>query len=665
MDDVFGENGHISRAVDEYEVRPGQIEMSDAVSKAMRTSSDLFVEAPTGTGKSFAYLVPAIKCASEFGDRTVIATSNIALQEQLINKDLEMLRSCLLYSFDFGLAKGTSNFLCLDKVKDMHYRDLSQEKRIDARKISDWANRTRTGDKSELDFDPGFIWSLFSVGSGDCKGDKCSHYGMSREELLSVTESGDVISGDMCPCHSRRARMNLHSKDIVVCNYHLLFAHTAVKTKTGLDLVLPAFSNLVCDEAHRAADIARSFFEVRVSPYRFSSLANECARVAALKNMSLSEIRLLGSYGPNFSDIADELFKDVLGFFDRYGGSPIKEADFLDIKLEVEVLLSFIREVKALKGKNDKTMMVAGHATAIADDLRECVGLTDKDKVYFAEERKYKKKPSAILTGRIIDPGEILQESLFSSTRCCVFTSATLQVSGSFEFVTEELGYNENEVVTLEAESPFDLVENTRIVIPWMKNNPTDSDFVEELTTVISSTIREARGRTLALFTSYGNMRAVHRTIRNDFGFPIFRQAAEEDEDIVRLDRSSLLALFRQNMSSVLFGTESFWEGIDVPGESLSCVIIDKLPFPVPTDPVLMAREERGEATFAKYSLPKMIISLRQGVGRLIRRKMDRGVIVITDRRIFSKGYGNMVLKNLPKEWDSREVSLIGEFLDP
>ncbi|WP_375757398.1 ATP-dependent DNA helicase [Corallococcus exercitus] len=633
LSEVFGDGGLFASRFPGYEMREGQVALARMVDEAMRGGRHTLGEGPCGTGKSVAYSVPAVWHAHHDKKRVVIATANIALQEQLVRKDLPMLASVLPWPFTFALLKGRNNYLCLDRMAEseargelrgLYYDD--QQRQVDD--VLAWAEATKTGDVSELAFIPqAQVWSRFSVGSEECKGDGCP------------------FRGD---CFAERAKATAQGADIIVTNYHMLFAHLAVREATGQDLVLPAFDLLVLDEAHEAAEIAREFFGFTVSEHTLGRLASAAA--------DLGNKQLAGELRQE----AQRLFATLAD----YARSPrykkrLKAPGFasdagLQRSLGKLVALATARAEDELAEKKERATARNVAKNAIIAGARLAEGLSQTDagkKVYWLEVDS---KGRAKLRAKPIDVSDLLREELFARCPSVSLVSATLTTSGTFDFVRRELGVPEGALEVI-AETPFDFQSQALLVVPEKLPDPRDADFIDAAAHVFQQVVEACDGRTLGLFTSYRNLNAVYERI--DGGrHRVLRQGD--------LPRAELTRLFKEDTGSILLGTESFWTGIDVAGEALTGLVIDKLPFPPPDDPVIDAICERDPRAFDNYLVPLAIIALRQGVGRLIRCKTDVGVAVILDKRIAEKGYGRKFLKSLPPMLTTRRVENISRFLE-
>lgn len=629
---VFDDGGLFASRFPGYEVREGQVALARIVDNAMRSGRHVLGEGPCGTGKSVAYSVPAIWHSHHDKKRVVIATANIALQEQLVRKDLPMLASVLPWSFSFALLKGRNNYLCLDRLAESEARgelrglfDDGQQAQVDD--VAAWARTTNAGDVSELPFIPApLVWSRFAVGSDECKSDGCKF----RDA-----------------CFSERAREVAQEADIVVSNYHLLFAHVAVRRATGQDVVLPQFDLLILDEAHEAADIAREFFGFSVSEHAFARLATAAA--------DFGNKRLAGDLRRE----AAKLFEQLAGFARLpRNGKRLRIPGFAS----AEGLLCATRTVIALanaRAEDDSrpnkeratARNVARSAGTACERLDEVLELTDNGKVYWID---LDSKGRAKLRAKPIDVSALLREELFGRCPSASLMSATLTTANTFDFVRRELGVPKD-AIELVADTPFDFESQALLVVPERLPDPREPDFIDSIADVFREVLDLCDGRTLGLFTSYRNLNAVYERVAGG-RHRVLRQGD--------LPRAELTRLFSQDVSSVLFGTESFWTGIDVAGESLTGLVIDKLPFPSPDDPVIEAICERDPRAFDNYLVPRAIIALRQGVGRLIRSKTDYGVVVILDKRIAEKGYGRRFLASLPRMLSTRRVASIARFLE-
>jgi ATP-dependent DNA helicase DinG len=631
LSEVFGENGLLAARFPRYETRQGQITLAELVDSAMANGHHALGEAPCGTGKSLAYCVPAAHHAKRSGTKTVIVTANIALQEQLVTKDLPFLATLLPEAPTFALVKGRSNYLCVDQVLATNaaggpkLRDAELQEQ--ALTIKDWAWQSQSGDISELPFVPHpKAWAPFSVATGECAGDKCLHW-----------------SG----CYFWNARQAANAADIVVTNYHVLFTHLVLLKETGRHILLPPFDALVLDEAHAAGDIARQCFGFEVTPYGLERLATRAQGLGdkQLPQQLRQESRKFFARAAQLTNVAEPQM--VLRMPHHVDGLP---------------LVHTLKNLASTAGKiaNNEQLgpkvrangaVVERLARLTAGRLTEATELTDEGKVYWVQQDR---QGRIRVVGQPVDIHQTLAEELFEPTRSVTMVSATLTTSGNFGYIRRELGVPAD-ARELAVDSPFDFESQALLVVPEDMLEPGDEDFAQMVAGIIEDVIDQCDGRTLGLFTSYRVLNAVHQQLPRG-KHTILRQGDAP--------RTQLTQQFKEDVSSVLLGTESFWTGIDVPGEALTALVIDKLPLPTPSDPIAQAHIERDRDNFRNYFLPRAIITLRQGVGRLIRTKSDVGVVVLLDRRVADRRYGNQVLCSLPPMLASRQLESITRFLN-
>lgn len=645
ISEIFGVGGLFASRFPNYEVREGQVALARMVDQAMTSERHALGEGPCGTGKSVAYAVPAVRHAHHQRKRVVVATANIALQEQLVRKDLPMLAEVLPWPFTFALLKGRNNYLCVDKLEETKLRSRlpsfgALQDQFD--EVLAWSATTARGDVSELPFIPDpQVWSRFSVSSDECKGSKC--------KLADR-------------CHAMRAKAAAAVADIVVTNYHLLFAHLAVRRETGQDLVLPPFDLLVLDEAHEAADIARDFFGFTVSEYTLGRLASAAAE---LGGEALSE-RILQESKRLFDDISrfarSPTYRRRLrvpGFASADGLRPHLQALAELARWHAEQSAEHARKARARHDERAARLAddaeaqasrIASRAATARKRIDEGIAQADPEKVYWLDVND---KGRAKLGAKPIDVKHLLRAELFDRCPSVTAVSATLTTSGTFDFVRRELGVPD-EALEVIADSPFDFESQALLVVPERMPDPREPDFVDAAADVFREVLRACDGRTLGLFTSYKNLNGVYERLAGT-RHRLLRQGD--------LPRAELTRIFKEDVSSVLLGTESFWTGIDVSGEALTGLVIDKLPFPHPDDPVIDAICERDPRAFDNYLVPLAVIALRQGIGRLIRSKTDIGVAVILDPRIAEKRYGQKFLTSLPPMLATRRTENIARFL--
>jgi len=623
--DVFGPTGYLAQRLPGYAQREGQVAFAHAVDVAIRNKRHLLAEAAVGIGKSFAYLVPATHYAVANHKRILIVTAGIALQEQLVRKDLPFLVSILPWKFTYGLIKGRGNYLC-------------QATRISAKlggdkaevaQISRWAATTQTGDVSELPFKPApHVWRKFSVSGDDCPKAECSHFDS---------------------CFAERAHLAAKRAQVVVTNYHMFLAHLAVQEKTGGQVrILPEYDVVIGDELHALADTARSFFG-------FSLTQSSIKWATRLLNDIGS-----GALATQVEDRSDRFFNELRA----YRRQPVYKARLRGPSavhwLDFCALLNQTAEVYRLGAKTNTTdlaphlKLASNRCTAIAQQITAAMMLTDPRTVYFLEEDE---KTRVSLNSKPLDVSAKLNAGLFGITPTVVGCSATLAVGGSFDHCKHELGATDR-VDTLLAGTPFDLVQQMRLILPKNLPSPADREWTDAAVRAFADVIDAAGGRTLGLFTSHKMLNKVAESLAT-YGcrWRILKQGD--------LPPTQLIEEFRRDTNSVLIGTATFWTGVDVPGESLSCVVVDRLPFPNPEDPVLDAISAFDRNSFMNYSIPRAVIAFKQGTGRLIRSATDRGVVVVLDNRIRDKGYGPRHFLSVfpPGILASDDIHDIAEFL--
>lgn len=630
--DVFGPQGALARKFSGYQPREGQIALARAVDRAISSSGHLLAEAPTGTGKSIGYAVPAIHHAQRLGSAAVIVTANIALQEQLVRKDLPLLAEVLTEPFRYTLLKGKNNYLCREKFYNGASGTLDPEDFEMNEHIAAWAEETETGDMSDLPFQPSpKLWQRYSVSSEECLGKDCEFYD---------------------DCYSQIAREQAAISEVVVTNYHLFFADMHVREMTeGTVSLLPDFAVAILDEGHKAVEIARDFFGFRITEGGLRSVAS------------------LLDYNEKLNlEVAYSEFFTALGMYRRNPKykSRIREPNCvpfekLDVALDAAtqnyaaMLGSLLADYQGLSIAERKRVRKLAARYTRAKELREEIAavmtldIGENDNVYFIEDDSGR----TALCAKPVHVAEMLRERLFNTTSSVSVTSATLAARGSFEYIAKDLGAEAAQ--TLIAPSPFSWHDQALLVTPQDLPEPSDPRFVLEAARKFAQTIELAKGRTLGLFTSYKGLNAAHeRAVQT--GYRILRQGD--------MPRTQLIEEFKRDVNSVLLGVESFWAGVDVPGESLSCVFIDKLPFTTPDDPVMDALTERDREWFMKYSVPRAIISFKQGFGRLIRTTTDKGVVVLCDRRVTTKYYGRHFIDSLPTVQRSSNIDDVRRFLD-
>jgi ATP-dependent DNA helicase DinG len=629
---VFGEDGPIAQAVPEFESRPGQLSMALAVAGAIENGRTLLAEAGTGTGKTLAYLVPAILS----GRRVLVSTGTKTLQEQIFTKDLPVLQASLGVSFRATCMKGRGNYLCLHRF-DL-YRDNPMSMAFadpDAvAAIADWAGKTDTGDRAELEDLPEDlgVWSELAATSENCLGSECPRYQ---------------------DCFITRMRQRAAESDVVIVNHHLLCADASVR-QNAYGEVIPECQVAVIDEAHQLEDVATQHFGVTVSTYRVEDLVRDVEQYLA-RGAGRHEPAEMRRASDHVRDRAAVFFLALRDTAARGTGAALYAtqassserqrvtADRLaDVQGHGESLvgaLDGLQGVVALVPDPGEDVAALGRrAGELRDELRFLLRAADPDYVYYLESRGR----AVFLRASPIDVSTIVRELLLDPMQATVLTSATLSVAGSFDYVRHRLGVRDAEEITLPSEFRYE--DQAILYLPPNMPDPRSPTFARAASREIGEILKRTEGRAFVLFTSYSVLRDVQRDLASTLDYPVLVQGSAP--------RSVLLRQFRSLGNAVLLATSSFWQGVDVVGEALSCVIVDKLPFASPAEPVTAARIEaisaRGDSAFEQYQLPLAILTLAQGLGRLIRHRRDRGVLAVLDPRIRSKGYGARFLAALP-----------------
>jgi ATP-dependent DNA helicase DinG len=627
---IFGAGGLLENYHASFEIRDGQLAMANAIESAILSKRHLVVEAGTGTGKTLAYLVPAVAAAVANNKRVVISTGTKNLQEQLMEKDIPFLQRVLPRKFTAAYMKGRSNYACIQRMKMADEQPILDGVGEVAlfRKVSEWFKTTEVGDRAELVDLPENIpfWNRVNARSEICLGSKCP---------------------DIETCFITKMRARAEDADIVVVNHHLFFADLNLR---GNDFgrVIPDHDIVIFDEAHLMEDIAADYFGIQLSNFRVDEVAKDAAALPVPDAISSSAImraaarlqETASQFWQNISDrirfdgrltLASETFENVFSRAHIEQSADILSDSLAALENEVKPLTDEVVEAEGIL----KRLMQA------RSDLNFIVGRPDPDFVYWVDRRGR----GVFLQASPIDVSGILSEKLFGVKDTCILTSATLTANGSFDFVIDRLGMDKARTDKLVAASPFNFEEQAILYLPPGLPDPRSPEYTRLAADEIVRIITASRGRAFVLCTSVVSMTALFELVSSTVDFPCFVQGA--------MSKAGMIQKFRDTPNAVLFATSSFWQGVDVQGEQLSCVIIDKLPFAVPSDPLVAARSryvnENGGDAFRDYSLPQAILSLRQGVGRLIRSRKDRGVIAILDPRLRSKGYGRNFLHSLPR----------------
>ena len=618
---IFGKTGLISQIMQaDYEYRPQQISMAEAVEKSLATKTHLIVEAGTGVGKSLAYLAPLIRWAREENCRVVVSTYTKALQQQLVGKDLPFLKN-VLGDFRFALCVGGENYLCLRRFDHLRMGDLYEQSELDGlNRIFAWSTKTLIGLKSELDFEPSVgLWSKACRQADLCFGKDCGFY---RD------------------CYFQKARAYEQQAQVLVANHHLFFADMATNGN-----VLPSYKAVVFDEAHQVEDVATDYLGVEVTNsavrYLLDSLLNYRTRKGLLTRLTVQDsgVQHVRGMVDGLRVVADNFFFNLHPLLHEEPALRIRKMNIVPDILS-DPLLEMSDMLLNLEVETQEEELEARAFAARAQTLATAVKINLEQSaegfVYWAERENTRYR----LVASPIDVAETLRENLFGKTETVVLTSATLSAGGTFAYIKNRLGLDAPQELLLD--SPFDFENQAMLYIASgldeQKAEGFQEKFDEELKTVLSIT----KGRTLVLFTSYTQLRKSADTLRNELPGLGFLCQGE-------MPAFRLIERFKNVMNAVLMGTASFWQGIDIPGDALQCVVIAKLPFAVPDEPIIEARLERLKNPFFEYQVPQATLLFRQGFGRLIRTQTDCGAVAVLDSRIITKNYGKWFLKSIPK----------------
>lgn len=615
-----------------YQPREPQLDMAEAVEKVIGTGRTLLAEAETGTGKTLAYLVPALLSEGP----TLVSTGTKSLQDQLFFKDLPLVCKALKLPRKVALLKGRANYLCPYRL-ELHQEEarfLTRETTEQLKIVAHWAGRTKTGDIAELQQLPedAPIWPWVTSTADNCLGNDCPRY-------------------QECPL--MKARKEAQEADLVVVNHHLFFADAALRGRGMASELLPTANTVIFDEAHQLPEIAAAFFGDTLGTRQIQELGRDSLSEAGHTATDLIKLNQLVAA----TDKACMDFRLSLGDGERR--APWSEAIEKDGVQEAgDVLLEALCELDAFLGTQAKASRGMEACARRASEQVDCLSAFLKggqvNRVYWFETFKR----SAALHSTPLSVAAQLRAQREKNPCSWVLTSATLSVGERFEHIQHRLGLDNAD--TLRLESPFDFKRQAVFYVPENLPEPNDPSYTRALTQAMIPVINMAKGRTFFLFTSHRALREAAELLRNQIDFPLLVQGES--------GRRELLDTFREKGNAVLLGTSSFWEGIDVRGDALSCVIIDKLPFGSPGDPVAAARIEHinknGGNAFRDYQLPQAVLALRQGAGRLIRDPQDTGLLVIADQRLINRSYGKLFIKSLPNMTRTRKQDVVKRFFD-
>ena len=628
----FARHGALSKWHPNYEFRRGQGEMAGAVEAALGERRHLIVEAGTGTGKTLAYLVPAILS----GKRIIVSTGTKNLQEQLFFKDVPFLQQHFSRPLRVCYMKGRNNYACRQKIYDAENEAVLEgfEEVADFQIIEQWEKTTEFGDRAEIKTLPesSAAWNKIDARRELCSGQKCAQFDRCFITLM----------------HQRAAQ-----SDIIIVNHHLFFADLAIKEE-DVPGILPEYHAVVLDEAHEIEDVAGQYFGVQVSNYRFQELRRDIARISRQKQFGSQELDRIIERLEQLAEHFFGLFSNTQGrrgFDNRSVFLENHAEDYTDLLAVLELTESHL---KLLTNQPDEVNPLIRRTAELMLGLKFVLESADSDFVYWVEVRGR----GCFLQATPVDVSTLLAGRLFDKLDTVVLTSATLAVAGTFEFAKQRLGLPYAR--TLIVPGHFDYQKQALLYVPPHLPDPRDPAFTKMAAEEIIQLLQHSRGRAFVLFTSYQQMRLVYDRVSLEVEYPTLMQGTGP--------RHALLEEFRATPHSVLFATAAFWQGVDVPGDQLSCVIIDKLPFAVPSDPVVDARlrkvRENGGNPFYDYQIPQAAIALKQGFGRLIRSRSDRGVLVLLDNRISKQRYGQVFFDSLPDYGFTTDIGDVEKFFN-
>jgi ATP-dependent DNA helicase DinG len=630
LDKVFAPGGWLARNHPNYEFRQGQLEMAESVEFALESRQHLIVEAGTGTGKTLAYLVPLLRS----GLRAVVSTGTKNLQEQLFYKDVPFLKK-LFPRMRVTLMKGRQNYLCRQKLYDMERQPVldGMDEVEQYPKLRKWEETTETGDRAELPWmpDQSELWKKVDARSDACTGQKCQLF-----DRCFITQM-----------HQRAAEA-----DLLIVNHYLFFADLALR-ENDYGALLPDYAALVFDEAHEMEDVATQYFGVEVSSYRMEELARDTEATLRLKGVKSNEVLAAVGELRRRSDAFFELFPRTEGrsnFDNRDSFLEVNRGAYSSLANALMLLQTELSRVPERPEEINNLMKRAQQLRATLEVVMES---HERNMVYWWERRGR----GVFVQATPIDVSTLLRERLFERVETVILTSATLAVGGSFDFLKRRLGVqNAKERVF---SSHFDYAHQSLLYTPIHLPDPRQPDFGRLASEEVVQLLKATRGRAFVLFTSYAQMRDVYERVRPRVRYPLLIQGS--------MPRTQLLDSFRSTPHAVLFGTSSFWQGVDVQGEQLSAVLIDRLPFAVPSDPITAARirqiNDEGGNAFTEYQVPQAVITLKQGFGRLIRSETDRGILVMLDQRLVRMPYGKVFLESLPPYHKTNRLEDVKAFM--
>ncbi len=625
----FSNDGALSTVISGYQARDAQVEMAEAISKAITNKQHLIAEAGTGTGKTFAYLVPAIYS----GKKAIISTGTKNLQDQLFNKDLPVIRKAITLPFKAALLKGRANYLCTYRLKNALTSTIgfTKEEAVSLAKINAWSKDTRFGDISEMsgitEGDP--IWYQATSTQDNCLGQDCPDY---------------------ADCYLVKARQKAQEADVIVVNHHLLCADWSIRDN-GFGELLPRAEVVIIDEAHQLAETASNFLGTDISSKQLNDLAQDTLMEYFKDATDIPALRTA------CEDLEHEL-KDLRLAF----GVELKRGDWQDIEINPKISAGLVAVKEQMKRLSEQLLVASVKTKPLescykrSEDLLESLNLILDDKAgnWIRWYETHRKTVTLSLTP--MDIAAEFRKFMHQHQAAWIFTSATLSIANRFDHFANNLGLGKAESVSWG--SPFDYATQSLFYHPKGLPQPNDPDCIPQLMEFAIPVLKASKGRAFFLFTSHRALNEAAEILAKKLKYPLLVQGSRP--------KGQLLDQFKELGNAVLLGTSSFWEGVDVRGEALSCVIIDKLPFTSPGHPVLKARMEamkqQGRNPFFEYQLPSAVIALRQGVGRLIRDVTDRGVLMVCDPRLLKRSYGQLFLDSVPAMSRTRDIADVEAF---
>jgi ATP-dependent DNA helicase DinG len=629
INSFFSADGALSQVISGYQPRTAQIEMAQAVDWAVTNNQHLIVEAGTGTGKTFAYLVPAILS----GKKVIVSTGTKNLQEQLFNNDIPTIRKALAEPFNAALLKGRSNYLCTYRLEQAMSasQPLTKQDAQALNRINLWSKRTKTGDIAEMEevAESNPLWYQATSTRDNCLGQDCADYS---------------------ECFLMKARRKAQDADVIIVNHYLLCADWSLR-EIGVAELLPNADVIVIDEAHQLANVASNFLGISLSAKQFVDLSTDSLEAYLRINHDMPEF-------PKLCEALNLAVKNTRLAF----GADIRKGEWQEIVANPKLYAEIVGLQKQLQVLTQQLSRAAERSKELdlcfkrAEEMDAQLAIIVEDKTNKAIRWYETHRSSFTLSSTPLDIAAAFSAFMQQHQAAWIFTSATLSVAGNFAYFSQNLGLNN--VVSYRWESPFDYPQQALFYHPRGLPDANAFDFTEKIVEFAIPVLQASQGRAFFLFTSYKALNRAEELLKEKLDYPLLVQGS--------FPKTVLLERFKKDGNAILLGTSSFWEGVDVRGEALSCVIIDKLPFASPGDPVLKARleamKQQGRNPFFEYQLPTAAIALQQGVGRLIRGVDDKGVLMVCDPRLLKRGYGQMFLDSVPPMRRSREIADVVAF---